>query len=85
MIVGSSALATIMLHERRAEQIIRMIIEDKPYTLPLAIKETINAAWKRYIRGEITGKDIERITEQLLINRNALILINQEAYIGIAA
>ncbi len=87
MIIDSSALATVMLHEKRAEQIVQMIVEEKPYTLPLAIKETINTAWKCYLRGEITDKDVERITEQLLalINRRALILIEQEAYIAIAA
>ena len=52
MIVDSSALASIMLREKKAEQTIRIIVEEKPYTLQLAIKEAINASWKRYIRGD---------------------------------
>ncbi len=46
----------------------------------------INTVWKRYIRGEVTDKDVEKVSEQLLalINKGALILLNQEAYITIA-
>jgi predicted nucleic acid-binding protein len=86
VIVDSSALTSIMLREKKAEQIIKIIVEEKPYTLPLAIKETINASWKRYIMGEITNKDVENVSEQLLalINKRALILLNQDTYIAIA-
>jgi len=86
VIIDSSALASIMLREKKAEQIIKIIVEEKPYTLQLAIKETLNASWKRYIMGEITDKDVEKVSEQLLalIDKRALILLNQEAYIAIA-
>lgn len=84
MIIDSSALSAIMLREERAGRIIRLVTEDKPYTLPLAIKETINAALKRYTRKELTYEEVQKIAEQLLMltSRNALTIINQDRYVA---
>jgi predicted nucleic acid-binding protein len=80
-VIDSSILAKYILKEKGWENI-RDILIEKPYTLELAIKETVNAIWKRvYLLRDISIEKARILTEDLIVLSRNLRIEDQNKYL----
>ncbi|MGC8961476.1 MAG: hypothetical protein ACP5K1_03410, partial [Candidatus Bathyarchaeia archaeon] len=81
MIVDSSALAAIFLHEDEGLEALQIIKRERSYTLGLGIKEVLNTAWKRR---SLLGDDGLRLVLQAVmkaIDAKLIELLDQKPFL----
>lgn len=81
MIVDSSALAAIFLHEDKGLEVLQAIKRERSYTLELGIKETLNAAWKR--RSTLGDDGLRLVLRAIVkaIDAKLIELLDQEPFL----
>ncbi len=82
-VIDSSILAAYLLREEGWERLEDTVFQ-RPYTLPLAVKETLNALWKRVrLLGDIDQASARTILGNLLeLSRTVLRVEPQEHYLA---
>ena len=82
-VIDSSILAAYLLREEGWEKLEDVVFQ-KPYTLPLAVKEALNALWKRVrLLGDVDQIFARMILEDLLdLSRTVLRIEPQEHYLA---
>lgn len=77
MIVDASALTALFLKETGWEKIAALMAEQEASSAEYALKEILNAAWKRLRRGEMERKHIEIVYEALVKAVDSRIILIQ--------
>ena len=72
-VIDSSVLAKYLLKEEDWERV-SPILHERPYSLSLAVKETVNALWKRvYLLKDISVEKAFLLLEDLLDIKNNIL------------
>lgn len=81
-VIDSSVLAKYLLKEQGWERV-SFILRERPYSLSLAVKETVNALWRRvYLLKDVSVEKAFLLLEDLLdIKNNVLRIESQDKYL----